>query len=195
MIVRLSEIEDGSVLKGSIDGLQLKGMECNDFSFLTPVNYEIVVRKCEDSARLEGSIRCTLSMMCSRCLESFACTVQAVLDVDLAKKSADYEAELEFVEEDPDVYYYDDDEMDITPLVCEEILLSIPMKPLCTENCKGLCSICGKNNNIEDCDCKKVSNTMLGAKLNAFLAPQGDNYGSSKKKNFPIKKGQKKNPL
>jgi uncharacterized protein len=195
MIIRLSEIEDGAVLKGKIDSSQIEGAKDEGFSFLAPLDYEIFVRKFDDNVRLEGSIRCSLSLMCGRCLDVFPFPVQASLDVGLIKKIPVPETELELAEEDLEVYYYEGDEIDINPLVYEEVLLNMPIKPLCREDCKGICAICGKNNNIEECHCNKASTMLLGEKLNAFLARQGDNYGSSKKKNISIKKGQKKNTL
>jgi uncharacterized protein len=192
MVLRLSEIEDGVVLKGKIEGPQLKGMKDEAFSFLTPVDYEIIVRKFENSVRLEGTIGCSLSLMCGRCLDAFPFSIQTSLDVGLMKKVPVPEAELELAEEDLEVYYYEGDEIDINPLVYEEVLLNIPIKPLCSEDCRGFCAVCGKNNNIEECHCNKVSYSLLEEKLNAFLERQGDNYGSSKKKNFSIKKRQTK---
>ncbi|MCX5806675.1 MAG: DUF177 domain-containing protein [Proteobacteria bacterium] len=195
MFIRLSEIEDGAVLKGKIDGSQLKGTIENEFSFLAPVDYELVVRKFENNVRLEGSIGCSLSLMCGRCTDVFPFIIQTFLDVGLQKKISVPDTELELAEEDLEVYYYEGDEIDINPLIYEEVLLSIPIKPLCREDCRGLCPVCGKNNNIEECHCNKVANKLLEEKLNAFLARQGDNYGSSKKKNFSVKKGQTKNTL
>jgi len=195
MIIRLSEIEDGAVLKGKIAGSQIEGVKDEEFSFLAPIDYEIVVCKFDDSVRLEGSIRCSLSLMCGRCLDVFPFSIQTSLDVGLIKKIPVPETELELAKEDLEVYYYEGDEIDINPLVCEEVLLNIPIKPLCREDCRGICAVCGKNNNIEECHCNKASSMLLGEKLNAFLARQGDNYGSSKKKNISVKKRQKKNTL
>ncbi|MCX5812176.1 MAG: DUF177 domain-containing protein [Proteobacteria bacterium] len=195
MVIRLLEIEDGVVLKGKIDGSQLREAKDDEFSFLTPVDYDIVVRKFENNVRLEGSIGCSLSLMCGRCLDVFPFKIQTWLDIGLIKKAPVPDTELELAGEDLEVYYYEGDEIDINPLVYEEVLLNIPIKPLCREDCRGLCAVCGKNNNIEECYCNKVSDKLLKEKLNAFLAPQGENYGSSKKKNFSIKKGQTKDAL
>jgi len=195
MVIKLSEIEDGAVLKGKIDGSQLREAKDDELSFLTSVDYEIIVRKFENNVRLEGSIGCSLSLICGRCLDAFPFKIQTRLDVGLIKKIPVTDTELELAEEDLEVYYYEGDEIDMNPLIYEEVLLNMPIKPLCREDCKGLCVVCGKNNNIEECHCDKVSTMSLGEKLNAFLERQGDNYGSSKKKNFSIKKGQKKNAL
>ena len=46
--------------------------------------------------------------------------------------------------------------LDLTPLLREQGWLAVPMKPLCTPNCKGLCPQCGTNLNLESCACEKV---------------------------------------
>lgn len=189
MFIRLSDIEDGAVLKGKIDCAQFKREEDKEFAFLTPVDYEITVLKFENNARVEGAIACSLSLTCGRCMDVFPFQIKTYLDVELVRKAPIPDSELELTGEDMDIYWFEGDEIDMDPLVYEEVLLNIPMKPLCMEDCKGLCDTCGKNRNVEDCRCDKVSNTLLEEKLNVFLTLQGDENGSSKKKNFSIKKG------
>jgi uncharacterized protein len=189
MIVKLSEIEDGAVLKGDIDGSRLKRAEDEDFAFLTPIAYKLVVNKFENGAQVRGSLECSLSLRCGRCLDDFAFPVQAQLDVELRRKTPISDAELELTGDEMDVYYFEGDEIDLDPLVYEEVLLNIPMKPLCKDDCQGFCDVCGRNRNVEECRCDKVPNTLLEEKLKSFLTRQGDEHGSSKKKNFSIKKG------
>lgn len=51
------------------------------------------------------------------------------------------------------VFYYDNDQLEIKEQVLTSILLSLPMKSLCNDNCRGLCLVCGKDLNIEECNC------------------------------------------
>jgi len=189
MIVKLTEIEDGAVLEGEIDGSRLKRVEDEDFAFLTPIAYRLVVRKFENGAAVEGSLDCSLSLNCGRCLEDFVFQVQAELDVELVQKAPIVDTELELTGEEMDIYYFEGDEINLDPLVYEEVLLNMPMQPLCEDDCLGLCDICGRNRNVEECHCGKVSNMLLEEKLKSFLTRQGDEHGSSKKKNFSVKKG------
>jgi uncharacterized protein len=189
MLVRLSEIEDGAILEGNIEGSRLKRAEDDDFGFVTPIACELVVKKFEDGARVEGSLECSLSLKCGRCLDDFVHPVRATLDVELVRKAPIVDTELELTGEEMDVYYFEGDEIDLDPLVYEEVLLNIPMQPLCKDECRGLCEICGINRNVEICRCGKVSTTLLEEKLKSFLTRQGDEYGSSKKKNLSVKKG------
>lgn len=190
MVIKFLEIEDGAVLTGEIDGLQYKTAGDEDFSFLSPIVYELRVKRFEDGVQLKGTIACDLSLLCSRCLDSFKYPVRSYMDIDITQKSVMHvEDEVELKGEELDVYFFENNEIDLNPLVYEDVLLNIPMKPLCMEECKGLCGLCGKNRNHEICSCNEKQETPFGEKLKSFLALQGDSYGSSKKKNVSVKKG------
>ena len=60
----------------------------------------------------------------------------------------------------------DETKIDITEEVKEYCMLAIPLKLLCKEDCKGLCSSCGINLNLETCNCKKESYNPIWDKLN-----------------------------
>jgi uncharacterized protein len=63
------------------------------------------------------------------------------------------EDEREVAEEDLDTSYYRDDQIDLNELLREQFYLALPMKPLCRDDCAGLCSQCGTNLNIGTCQC------------------------------------------
>jgi uncharacterized protein len=77
--------------------------------------------------------------------------------------------EIELKAQDMEVDYFNGEEIDIDQIVWEEILLNIPIQFLCGEQCKGICEVCGKNRNYEECSCEKNVSTLLGEKLRAFL--------------------------
>jgi uncharacterized protein len=59
----------------------------------------------------------------------------------------------EVADDDLGVSFYTDDVIDLRQLVREQCYLALPMKPLCREDCKGLCPVCGINRNREACSC------------------------------------------
>ncbi len=61
--------------------------------------------------------------------------------------------EQEVEEEDLDTSYYRDDQIDLNELLREQFYLALPMKPLCREDCRGLCPQCGTNLNTGTCTC------------------------------------------
>ena len=109
---------------------------------------------------LEAVADYTLDTSCDRC----ACAV-------LRKESLEISHFLvnELNDEDNDEYYLVESmNFDLDSLVREDILLSLPTKILCREDCKGICPYCGTNLNEKQCDCKKPVDPRLEA-LRKFL--------------------------
>ena len=64
--------------------------------------------------------------------------------------------EVEVDEEDMDVYSYQGEEVDLEPLLREQVILAVPFAPLCREDCKGLCPVCGIDLNTGTCTCDRT---------------------------------------
>ena len=110
-----------------------------------------LLRAAEDvflRARLQGAFGTT----CSRCLERARVPLDVALQVSfVARAQGDPDPDSE--EEDLDVGYFDGDEVDLGPEIRDQLLLTFPIKPLCREDCAGLCAICGGNRNLHPCEC------------------------------------------
>lgn len=170
MLIRLSEIEDVLVVKGEMDIKRFAMTDDTEFRLLAPVSYELTVAKFDDTVTIEGPVTARLSLSCSRCLEEFDLDLSLRMVIKLTEKSKSPDAaEMELRNEDLDVYYYEGDEIDLDPYVYEEVMLNMPMRPLCREECKGICPTCGKNRNIEPCDCLEAPLSLFGEKLKSFL--------------------------
>lgn len=105
---------------------------------------------------LRANLSTSLDLECSRCLEHFNYTLNETFQVvfePLASKPL--EEELELNKDDLDVEMYEDDLIDLTEIVKEQIFLAVPMIPICSEECKGLCPECGENLNHRACSCNK----------------------------------------
>jgi uncharacterized protein len=66
------------------------------------------------------------------------------------------EGEREVHDDDLSTAFYENDEIDLDQLMKEQFQLSLPMKPLCSDDCKGLCPVCGKNLNRDTCTCSRT---------------------------------------
>lgn len=114
----------------------------------------------------QGRLTATIDYECSRCLENFDQPVSVRL------------AELyHFPPESapPDALIVTDDaHLDLTPVVREDFLLSIPMHALCRPDCKGLCPQCGANWNEGPCDCRDDAIDPRLAPLAKLLKPDDD---------------------
>jgi DUF177 domain-containing protein len=108
---------------------------------------------------LSGEIQTELSVICTRCLEPFQFPIQCKVTAHYAPRSEpDKEhAEVELDDSEIDIEYYDEDRVDITQSVCDQILLEVPQICLCKKDCKGLCPDCGKNLNLGPCGCGNES--------------------------------------
>jgi len=170
MIIRLSEIDDTLLVKGSMEASRFMEVENREFRIAKPVSYALTVRKFDNLLTVTGPISYEAFFTCGRCLEEFPRSVTLDMDIRLTPKiKTPQPSEFELKDEDMDVYYFEGDEIDLDPFIYEEVLLDMPSRPVCSEDCKGLCSICGKNKNLETCDCHETSRTLLGEKLKSFL--------------------------
>lgn len=91
---------------------------------------------------LKGSISGLLEVVCSRCLENFDYDVNVDFDEVFAKFT-----------KDEDVYPFEGDTIELTDMVIDNLILHVPIKFLCSENCRGLCPECGSNLNRHQCNC------------------------------------------
>ncbi len=125
--------------------------------FETAPHGHLHVERHGDEVLVEGDCEVVLKMPCSRCLDDFRMPVQVSLRRVLqpASKVFSEEPEVELRPEDLEVGCYDaeEDTVYLDLLVEEHILLALPMKPLCSETCKGLCPYCGTNWNHTGCRC------------------------------------------
>ena len=170
MIIRLSEIDEVLTTKGSIEASRFMGVENSEFHMMTPVNYTLTVHKFDNIVTLEGPVTFEASFTCGCCLEEFTQAMAVDMNIRLTPRSAQpLAAETELKSDELDLYYYDGDEIDLDPYVYEEVLLNMPLRPVCKEDCQGLCGVCGKNKNLETCDCHETSHSLLGEKLKSFL--------------------------
>jgi uncharacterized protein len=106
---------------------------------------------------VRGQLSGHLELACSRCLESFTSPVATDFDLLLVPgpgPGAAAAEEEELSQADLDLDYYTGEVVDLESLLREQIILLIPVKPLCDEACKGLCPKCGANLNSETCHCR-----------------------------------------
>ena len=113
----------------------------------------------EASFRLAGSLVATVEFECVRCLEPFRMDFEEALDLLFLPSSANQgpskEEERELRDEDLAVSFYQDDRIDLSLLIREQIYLALPMKPICRVDCLGLCPDCGTNMNLSPCSCAR----------------------------------------
>lgn len=156
MIIDLFQI-DGAEHKFSLD-LEPEKIELQeDEARLTkPVNISGTIRKGLAQTDVSGTIKGEIEIDCTRCLRPAESPLDAEFKaafVTPENYTAEREAELRA--DDLDVAVFEGDEINLAELAREQILLNLPTRFLCKDDCRGLCPKCGVNLNDAACDCEK----------------------------------------
>ncbi len=164
-----------------IDRLPRKGLEVSkefEFSnveiieesavFFQPVHAEISVKKVGEEVFIKGRIKTILSFVCSRCLVPYEFPIDSHFDlVYLPEELEQVKDELD--SDDLNTSFYYSRKIDLREVVLEQFNLTLPVKPLCSESCQGICPVCGRNINSGECSCIKDDSDFRLAKLKIFL--------------------------
>ena len=107
----------------------------------------------------DGSTTFTADFLCSRCVEPypFANSLEFHLRFRPRPELSEQNDEVEITPDELDIEFYSERSIPLRHLAAEQVQLSIPMKPLCTESCLGLCPQCGTNRNGEGCSCQSTA--------------------------------------
>jgi len=155
------------------DGIELSGEVAVDLdpedspdglSAPEPVRYDVAAVRDRGCVRISGHVAVRVVAGCSRCARLFD------IDVDHSFKAlykgVGTDAErlpTELDENDLSLDYYEGDAIDGDRLIAEQVLLALPMKLLCDEDCRGLCPSCGVNRNDTDCRCEPEGDPRLAS--------------------------------
>ena len=106
----------------------------------------------EGEVLLSAKVKATVQLNCSRCLTTY--TMESELTPSIIIRPRASEDLLEEAD-DPDssVVFGDEDSFDVAEILVQELMLELPMKPLCADDCPGLCAQCGKIKGSPDCTC------------------------------------------
>jgi uncharacterized protein len=124
----------------------------HEFRIAGPVAVEISYYRAGTELFFEGELTAMTAASCARCAEEFATPSKRrfryiLVPRALVSSGDERGDDLEFA-------MYDGDEVDLAPLVREQVLLALPTRPLCKEDCRGLCPQCGINLNEHPCECR-----------------------------------------
>jgi uncharacterized protein len=148
-----------------------------DYRVAGPVELTMDVEKASaDAFAVKGHVTTRLELSCGRCLDSFEVPVDAAFDLRYVPQVENTgEEEREITEDDLATAYYRDGMLDITDLLREQFQLALPMKPLCSEACRGICPQCGTNLNRTECACKPQWEDPRLSPLKSLLTREKEN--------------------
>ncbi|MGE0644707.1 MAG: DUF177 domain-containing protein [Nitrospira sp.] len=159
---------DGLSLSADLTGEEL-GLADADVSLQGTVAVGLDLRAIERTIYVTGVVEGTAIRQCVRCLKDFddplAFSLRVVYEReakttappskrdDTRKKKAAALPDVDEEQQDDDRYYFTGDHLELAPMLREQLILTSPMHPLCSDTCLGLCPRCGKNLNEGPCHC------------------------------------------
>ena len=124
----------------SADGLALPDVRVPDGA---PVAVDVELDALGDGVVVHGTVSAPWEATCRRCLQPARGQAVAVVEEVYQVRPTSEEA-----------FTFDGDAIDLAPLVRENLLVELPLAPLCRDDCAGLCPLCGADRNAEPCGCE-----------------------------------------
>ncbi len=161
--VRIQDITENKLLRyeGTLplplleELLTLVGEQSND------AHYNVDLSRSGRFLLLKGAVEGVLIFACDRCLASFEYPQQEQFRVTLlpAESQEDFSGDQDLSNDELEVGIYQGEWLDLQKIMEEQIVLGIPMKKICSDDCQGICSQCGNNLNLQTCTCPSPDNS------------------------------------
>lgn len=149
MKVNISDLlkNDGSVLDLEFnDVIEELNSVVVDYQFNSPVNFTGKLVNASGILKLDGHLRTEYTAKCYRCLEN----VNRTMSIDVKENILN-------AEKNPDTenFTYEGNFILLDKVLTDNVILNLPMRQVCKEDCKGLCPKCGNNFNEKVCQCRE----------------------------------------
>ncbi len=133
------------------------------------VQGEVRLMRIDRGILVKGTLHTEVEITCSRCLSSFNCPVVLNIEEEYFPVTDVISGTWLPLPEETGCFTIDEHHiLDLTEAVRQYELLATPMKPLCSENCAGLCPYCGHNLNQGACDCIAQDSERKGVNYGSF---------------------------
>lgn len=153
-VERITEEAQACDFAEAFDGInQRLDNGAHDFRLVAPLVAHLTYYRAAADLFFDGSLTIRAEGVCARCLETFSLALDVPCSFALtpAKQEA---GKAELHPDDLTLSTYAGDEIDLAPLVEEQTILALPTRALCREDCRGLCATCGRNRNLDSCECR-----------------------------------------
>ncbi len=154
--VELRSLEKEDLVLEEKDWAQALGIELTPGLCLEPLEIYCELSKSGDLVSAKGWVQGGMLLQCGRCLKEFENRFKSFFEVHYRPQCEGSPSEDENLPEGQvEMIYFEGDILDIADQVRQTILLSVPMRALCRDDCKGLCGGCGRDLNVEACQCQE----------------------------------------
>lgn len=174
MRLELKDIKDGGLEQGfSWPVERFPGLrdleEQEDLAFKGPLKFQLRLQKAGQLVELDGHLQGCVSLACGRCLQAFDYPLDADFALTFSPQPTaideeEVEAEVELDADELGLIYYRDEALELLQPLEEQVIMALPISPICRQECRGLCPECGCNLNEQTCTCeKKLFNSKFSA--------------------------------
>ncbi|MGD2037413.1 MAG: DUF177 domain-containing protein [Desulfobacterales bacterium] len=137
----------------------VKKRECE---FLKPLTIRLKAFRVRELFEVQGTFWTSVRQPCSRCLKDFDSPLMSDFELTYTKEIPDMmdvfeDEEIELRAEEIGMFYFKGEEINLEHGIQEQVVMALPLQPICNDNCKGLCSQCGSDLNRGDCGCTRES--------------------------------------
>jgi len=138
-------------------------VEKNELKIFSPIIINLLIKPQLDMFKLSGWLKTRAQFICNRCLKNFELDLNHDFElmystkIPETKEFSNEENEIEINADEVGLVIFSGSRINFKDSIEEQIILSLPSWPICNELCKGLCSQCGADLNIEKCSCKKTN--------------------------------------
>lgn len=136
--------------------------------FLKPIHAELTVKKVGEEILIKGKIVTSISLICSRCIVPFETSIDSRFDLVYLPEELDVMQD-QLDSDDINKLFYYNGTIDIEEVILEQLNLVFPAKPLCSDDCQGICPVCGKVIRDSECVCVQKSSDPRLKKLKIFI--------------------------
>lgn len=155
MRIELAQLEDGKTEFANVYGPDSLALEDERVKLCGPTSVAGKLRLSGAEVIVEGHLDSCVEVDCDRCLRPIELPVAADFELEYISGS-DYEANrnVELTEDLMAISVFDGESIDLDEIVKEQLLLAVPTRSICKEDCKGFCPTCGADKNAGECGCE-----------------------------------------
>jgi len=141
----------------------------DEVGFTAPIEFRLRFQKSGQLIEVEGGLTTSVRFACGRCLQQFEREISGDFAFTFTpfvaeEPESEEDAEVELETDDLGLVFYRDETLELLHPLQDQLVMALPISPLCADKCQGLCPECGVNLNTEKCNCeKKVFNNKFSA--------------------------------
>lgn len=157
MYISLAELERHRIVANKTYAPGTLDYHGEDFQQATPLDVGVTAELVGSEIRLRGNLKTRLRAQCDRCLTPIEIPVNRDFDVVYRQDTEierERDEEIEVPKDELEVGFFSGDGVELNEILAEQVILSVPMKVVCREDCKGLCPVCGADRNQVACRCE-----------------------------------------